>query len=246
MSVGTAKHRIAALVTSVVAACGVGCGGGSGDQTTGFVGDWTFSSGSLAATCTGIQSPSPFDLTGLGVTFAKVDDATISLTAGTAGCIVDFGVSGDAATVKPNQKCTLALGKAFGNQTVAVTTWTLTRTGDRIDTTVMGAVLFCTASGTGVLVRGGLDAGATDAGGQAGADAGAAGEQGSAGASGGDGAAGAGAAGADGGAAGAGDDGGGDVAADSSSGSDAPAPDANEDTAVIDAGAADVAAESGD
>jgi hypothetical protein len=229
----TSAFTYALAATLALTACG---GGGSSDQTTGFVGAWTFSSGSLAATCTGIPSPSPFDLTGLGVTFAKVDDTTISLTAGTAGCIVDFGVSGDMATVKPNQKCTLALGKSFGNQTVAVTTWTLTRTGDRIDTAVMGAVLFCTASGTGVLVRGGLDAGTTDAdvagdsggsdvGGDSGSDAGAAGD--------------------------AGDDGSDAGASPDAPADSVPSPDLAFDDRVDvpfepDAGAADVTGESGD
>ena len=138
------------------------CGGSSTDQTTGFLGTWTFSSGKLTPNCIAITA-SPFDLTGLSVVFAKVDDSTISLTAGTAGCTVEFGVAGDNATVKPNQTCTLALGGAFGNQKITVTSWTLARSGDRIDTNVSSQVPLCTVSGSGVLVRGGLDAASKDA-----------------------------------------------------------------------------------
>jgi hypothetical protein len=230
----TSRWQLPLVLSLALAACG---GGGTPtDQTAGFVGVWTFSSGSLAATCTGIPAPAPFELTGLSVTFAKVDDSTISLTAGSAGCTVDFGVTGDIAKAKPNQTCVLALGKSFGNQTVAVQTWMLTRTGDRIDSNVTGAVLFCSVSGTGVLTRGSLDASAPDASALDGA-AGAAGDEGGAGA---DGSAG-GAAGGD-GAAGAGDtlDAAPDAASDV-----APSPDAGAGDAPTEAGA-DATTETGD
>jgi len=103
----------------------------------------------------------PFPLTGLSVTFTKIDNSTIELVAGTAGCQVRFGVSGDKATVKPNQTCTLTV-PGFGDQVVAIESWTLTLSGDMIDSTTSGMVLVCSASGSGVLVRGGPsgDAGA--------------------------------------------------------------------------------------
>jgi hypothetical protein len=135
------------------------CGGGAGDQTTKFLGTWTFTSGQLTPTCALITTP--FSLTGLPVVFTKVDDSTISLGLGTA-CAVKFKVAGAKATVEPQQTCTLDVG-ALGPQTVAIDKWTLSLSGDQIDNDIAGSILICTASGTAVLMRGGPDGGAPDA-----------------------------------------------------------------------------------
>jgi len=147
-----------ALTTLLLApACG---GGGGGDQTTKFVGTWTFSSGELTPTCSFISTP--FMLTGISVMFAKIDDSTISLVIGTA-CTVKFKVSGGKGTVEPKQTCTLAVG-ALGPQAVAIDTWTLALSGDRIDNTIAGSISICQASGTAVLTRGAPDGGTHDGG----------------------------------------------------------------------------------
>src|SRR5260221_5382678 len=104
----------------------------------------------------------PFSLTGLRVVFTKADDSTISLGIG-AACTVKFKVSGDRATVESNQTCTLDVG-ALGPQTVAIDRWTLALSGDQIDNDIAGSILTCTASGTAVLMRGGSDGGAPEAG----------------------------------------------------------------------------------
>jgi hypothetical protein len=138
-------------------ACG---GGGGGDQTTKFVGPWTFSSGELTPTA-GCPISTPFSLKGLPVTFAKVDNSTISLGIGTA-CTVKFTVSGANATVEPKQTCTLDVG-ALGPMSVGIDTWTLALTGDQIDNTIEGSILICKASGTAVLTRGVPDGGTNHA-----------------------------------------------------------------------------------
>jgi hypothetical protein len=135
-----------------------GCGGGGGGAGTDkFVGSWTFESGMLTPACQAIQV-APFALQGLSVSISKVDAGTISLEAGTAGCTVQFSVSGDTASAKPGQMCTLNVA-GLGPQSVGITSWTLALNGDRIDSTTSGMVLICTASGSGVLVRTSADGG---------------------------------------------------------------------------------------
>src|SRR6266851_5698675 len=100
------KLLLASLVLFALAAA-PSCGGG-GDQTTKFTGAWTFASGSLTPLCLGMPL-SPFDLTGLNVTFTKIDDTTISLMIN-AGCNVHFHVSGNSASVAAMQTCSLDIG----------------------------------------------------------------------------------------------------------------------------------------
>jgi hypothetical protein len=147
------------LASLVVLALAVApsCGGGGGDQTAKFVGAWTFTSGSLTPVCL-VPGVPPFDLTGLNVTFTKIDDSTISLMIN-AFCDVHFHVSGNSATAVANQTCSLDLGGALMMQTVNVTKWTLSLSGDHIDNVIAGSVAICTASGTAVLARGTSDAG---------------------------------------------------------------------------------------
>jgi hypothetical protein len=141
------------------------CGGNSGDQTTSFVGPWTFSSGTLTPNCPilGASAPPNFDLAGLNVTFAKVDDTTIRLTLNVS-CVVNFNVSGGKGTVAANQACALDVPK-LGMVSVAITSWTLTLTNDHIDCTIAGSAEsnLCTAIGTATLVRGTTDGGPRDA-----------------------------------------------------------------------------------
>jgi hypothetical protein len=147
------------LFLSLAASCG---GGAVANQTDGFVGPWTFTSGTLMPVCLGGVSVPNFDLTGLPVAFTKVDDSTIKLVSGTAGCEVTFKVSGATATASPaNQTCELALGGALTGMPITVNNWTLTISGDRIDSTLAGSVVVCMATGPGVLMRG-LPDGGTD------------------------------------------------------------------------------------
>jgi hypothetical protein len=100
----------------------------------------------------------PYDLTGLNVSFTKVNDSTISLTIN-AGCAVSFQVSGNQATAAAGQMCALDLGPPIGMQSIMITTWTLALSGDHIDAAIAGAAVGCKAAGTGVLVRGTSDGG---------------------------------------------------------------------------------------
>jgi hypothetical protein len=151
---------VLALALSIAALATPSCGGGAaGDQTTSFLGPWTFASGALTPMCA-FAGLSALDLTGGPVLLEKVDDSTLSGTLNST-CIIKFHVSGNRATAAPGQSCTFDLG-ALGPQPIQITTWTLTLAGDRIDCTIVGSAAGCTAMGTGVLAR---DA-ATDGGAQ--------------------------------------------------------------------------------
>ena len=165
-----------ALALAAAPACS--SSGPSGDQTTKFSGAWTFASGKLAPTCSIAAGLPSFDLTGLPVIFTRIDDTTISLKINTT-CDVHFHVSGDSGTVLANQTCALDLGGVLGKQNIMVTKWTLALAGDRIDCAITGMASFCSAAGTGVLVRGTTDAGVTD--GAAGHDGGSTGGAGGSG-----------------------------------------------------------------
>jgi hypothetical protein len=144
-----------ALASATTTSCG---GGGGGDQTTNFTGAWRFSSGQLAPICLG--SPlAPLDLTGGPVTITKVDDGTIVLTFTNTACMVKFQVSGNQGSAPPDQLCALDLGGSLGMQTITITKWTLSLSGDHIDNDVSGTASVCVASGTPVLVRDTPDAG---------------------------------------------------------------------------------------
>src|SRR6185503_8764079 len=147
--------RAAVAVVLALAACG----GAGPDEATKFAGPWTFESGELTPMCMmPFPTPPPFPLKGLTVTLTKVDNSTIRLEAGTAGCKVTFKVSGDKATSTSGQSCMLEVG-TFGAQTIKVDAWTLMLSGDRIESTTAGFVLVCMVSGSGVLAPGAPDAG---------------------------------------------------------------------------------------
>jgi hypothetical protein len=158
------RFSFCASLFALALAAGPACSsssGPSGDQTTKFSGAWTFASGQLAPTCSIAAGLPPFALTGLPVIFTKIDDTTISLKINTT-CDVHFHVSGDSGTVLANQTCALDLGGVLGMQNIMVTKWTLALAGDHIDCAITGMASFCSAAGTGVLVRGTVDAGVTD------------------------------------------------------------------------------------
>jgi hypothetical protein len=147
-------------------ACGAACGGSDAPKTDQFVGPWTFTSGTLAPTCVGGITVPPFTLVGLTMVLTKVDDSTVSLTAGSAGCTVKFKVSGGTASAEPKQTCTLDVGGALMTQMIVVNSWTLKLAGsDRLDSDIKGAASICSVAGSGVLMRGAPDAGVPDAGG---------------------------------------------------------------------------------
>jgi hypothetical protein len=151
--------------TLILALTGVSaCGGGGvgGDQASKFAGSWTFQSGVLTPDCGAGLTVPPFMLTGLPLVLTKVDDSTIQVVAGSAGCTLTFKVAGAVASATSGQMCTLETG-SLGQQTVTVTSWKLTLADERITTdisaSVMASILTCTATGSGVLVPGTPDAG---------------------------------------------------------------------------------------
>ncbi|HVZ73551.1 MAG TPA: hypothetical protein VHJ20_14330 [Polyangia bacterium] len=153
------KLLAALTLVSFVGACGGNSLGG--DQAAKFAGAWKFSGGTLTPTCgQGLNVPA-FALTNLTVTFSKVDDSTIQVVTGNAGCALKFTVSGNVATATAGQTCTLDTGTALGVQTVSVTSWTLTYAGtETITTNISAAIAFCTATGMGVLTPAPSDGGA--------------------------------------------------------------------------------------
>jgi hypothetical protein len=163
--VQTPMKKALLLVSLAALAAAPSCGGGSpAPQTDKFVGVWTFQSGMLTPMCP-IAGVMPVSLVGLPVTFAQLDSTTLSLTLN-ASCVIHLKVNGATATVAAAQTCSFDVA-GLGPTAVDITTWTLALSGDHIDNTIAGQVMagFCTASGTGVLVRGTGDAGTSDAGG---------------------------------------------------------------------------------
>jgi hypothetical protein len=153
-----------ALTLALVLPAACGGGGVGGDQASKFAGAWMFQSGMLTPDCGAGLTVPPFGLTGLGLVLTKVDDSTIKVVAGSAGCTLTFTVAGDVATAISGQTCKLNTGSPLlGVQTVSVTSWKLTLANDRITTDITGGVaagvLTCTATGSGVLVPGTPDAG---------------------------------------------------------------------------------------
>ncbi len=150
-----------ALALTVISACGGG--GVSGDQASKFAGSWTFQSGMLTPNCGAGFNVPPFMLTGLPLVLTRVDDSTIKVVAGSAGCDLTFKVVGAVATATSGQMCTLDTGMPLGVQTITITSWTLTLADARITTDISAGisagVFACTAAGSGVLAPGTPDAG---------------------------------------------------------------------------------------
>jgi hypothetical protein len=144
----SARSRLAVVALVALFGAAASCGGGS-DQTSKFLGPWTFLPSHLTISCLGPNVG--FDLTGLDVTFAKVDDSTISLTTN-PGCVVQFQVIGNQATAAANQTCALDDPSGLGTETFALTKWTLTFSGEMLNADIAGTTSSCTAMGTAVLV----------------------------------------------------------------------------------------------
>lgn len=134
-----------------------GTGGGSGtDPSASFVGSWTFDSGSVTPTCTGV-TVAAISLTGSAVTITKIDATHINFAFSNSelSCSVDFAVGGTTATAEAAQTCTINVIGMSG--TFDVTAWTLTESGGTISMSVNGtanvSVVGCKPTGMGMLSR---------------------------------------------------------------------------------------------
>jgi len=149
----------ALCLTCTPLACG---GSSSSDVATPFVGDWTFDTGMVNATCTGGLPNGMFPLAGLTGTITRVNNTQIMLTAN-ASCVINFNVSGTTATAASGQTCTLNT-PTLGPQQIDITSWTLTMSGATLATSIMGTAVggLCNAAGTGTLSKHAATDGGTD------------------------------------------------------------------------------------
>lgn len=152
----------AALLLAMIAIPAGGCSSDGGDDAAKFAGTWTFDSGMVMPMCA-LLPLADFSLVGLEVIITATDKSHLAVTAGNAGCAVNFTVSGATATASPGQACTLEV--AGGPRMIGVTSWTMTIAGDIIQTQLTGTLEgLCMPSGLGVLGRHAADGGAADAG----------------------------------------------------------------------------------
>ena len=149
-----ANRRDAARLTSLLAvACAafIGCSSSSNSAPDKFVGTWTFSSGSLNATCNGLP-PFMSDLTGQTLTLMKgtSSDLVSTLTSSLGTCTLKLGVSGTVASAEAGQSCnfTVMVGGLSVPVTVNINTWTVT-TNDGVSMTTAA-----TATGSGGVADG--------------------------------------------------------------------------------------------
>ena len=151
---------LAPLVGLALVIGGAGCGS-SKTGSEHFAGTWVYA-GMINPNCgSGGPAVAPIDLTGYSVVITATDSSHLSVALGTA-CTVKFDVDGFTATAQSGQSCSFNLGGTLGQQAVTITKWTLTSTStDTITSDFSGAILICTATGTGTLTRLG-DAGTTD------------------------------------------------------------------------------------
>jgi hypothetical protein len=141
-------------------ATSLGCGSSSSsDDAAKFVGAWTFDSGSVPAMCPPPLPSATLQLTGLVETITKVDTTHIKVEAG-SGCSVNFSVSGSTAMAASGQTCIFNT-QAFGEVSVAISTWTLSLSGATLSQTITGSAFgACTASGSGTATQHAGDGGA--------------------------------------------------------------------------------------
>ncbi len=129
----------------------IGCSSSSNSAPDKFVGNWTFSSGSLNATCTGLP-PFTNDLTGQTLTLTKgmSSDLVSTLTSSLGTCTLKLSVSGTVASAEPAQSCSFNVPVAGTSiaVTVNINTWTVTTTDGMSMTTA------ATATGSGGLADG--------------------------------------------------------------------------------------------
>jgi hypothetical protein len=118
-----------------------------------FVGSWIYA-GAINPNCQGIAA---VDLTGDAVTITAPNASHISVAL--AGyCTIAFDVDAFTASASSGQSCTFDI-PSLGPQSIAITKWTLTMTGDDVITSdFTGSILICIPTGTGTLTRQG-DAG---------------------------------------------------------------------------------------
>ena len=118
-----------------------------------FVGSWIYA-GAIDPNCMNIA---PIDLTGDTVKITSTDSSHIRVDL--AGyCNVACDVDGFTASASGGQSCSFPI-PGLGTQSITITSWTLTKTGDDVLTSDFnGSILGCFPSGTGTLTRQG-DAG---------------------------------------------------------------------------------------
>lgn len=135
--------------SSIVRVCGAaaalflfGCGSSSiaGDPAANFVGNWTFGSGSINATCN-LSIPS-FDLTGDTLTITRVDPTHVATNLQGNGlmCDVNFTVTGSIATATSGQTCavTTTIGGTSVTAIIQISSWSLTVSGDTLTNSMSG------------------------------------------------------------------------------------------------------------
>ena len=143
----TSRLRFVGLMFALALASGASsCSENGGAEK--FAGKWTYA-GAINPNCMNIA---PIDLTGDTVTITSTDSSHILVDL--AGyCMVNCSVDGFTATADANQSCSFPI-PGLGTQSIAITKWTLTMSGDNAITSVFtGAILICAPTGTGTLTR---------------------------------------------------------------------------------------------
>ena len=132
----------------------VGCSSTGPKNVDRFVGTWTYSSGTLDATCPGgLVPPLSSGLAGQTATVTAGTTSDLVATQQTAygTCTIKFSVDGTTASAPTGQTCTLNVLVAGTTVpvTLTVTSWTLTSSADGSTLTTAAAG---TASSSGGLV----------------------------------------------------------------------------------------------
>jgi hypothetical protein len=137
----------------------VGCSSGSSsssDPADAFAGTWTFTSGSIDATCAG-TALTPIDLTGDPLTISKVSSNQVSVMLSGNGlmCDVTFQVSGSTATPTGNPTCVfpVMIGGTTMSVTANITSWTLDISSGTLSMNMAGTASICSATGSGTATK---------------------------------------------------------------------------------------------
>ena len=143
------------LAGLILVAWAAGCGSGGGEtvDTKPFEGAWKFDSELVSASCPGLGDLKQ-DLTGRTMTLTKGTGAELLLDLFDM-CKLTFIVTGNTATAKAGQKCSIPVS-TFGNQEVEVTLWTLTTADGMTLTTEQKGTVFagmCMATGSGMATK---------------------------------------------------------------------------------------------
>jgi hypothetical protein len=139
-----------ALLVLALATASSSCGGGSSDDTSKFIGTWTFDSGMLGTDSTCAVGAQSAALAGQTFTLVKgtSSDLLLTLTTSQVMCQVTFKVAGSTATADPNQMCTFTV-TGLGQTSVGVTSWTLVTSNGTTLTTSMVGTAICPVTGSG-------------------------------------------------------------------------------------------------